>query len=55
MWAIDDIEFKEYLAYSLICGYFTFNDKSYGRLEYELGCVGVYALCYNFKLEFAYH
>jgi hypothetical protein len=55
MQAIDDIEFRGCLVYSLIYGYFIFNARAYGRLKYELGYLGVYALHYYFKLEVTYH
>lgn len=54
MWAIDDIKFRRYLVYNLISGYFIFDAQTYGRLEYELDYLGVYALHYYFKLEVAY-
>ncbi len=55
MWVIDNIEFKEYLVYNMIYGYFIFDGRTYGRLDNELGCPRVYAICYYFKLEVAYY
>jgi hypothetical protein len=38
MWQIDYLEFREYLLYNLICGYFIFASKAYGRLKFLVGC-----------------
>lgn len=56
MWRIQDREFWEYLTYNIICNYIVFNDgHGYGMLEHLIGCVGVYALRYYYKLEVAYN
>jgi hypothetical protein len=31
MWQVDDLEFREYLLYNFICGYFVLDPKAYGR------------------------
>jgi hypothetical protein len=55
MWQIDNLEFREYLLYSLICGYFIFDPKAYGKLKFMVGCPRLYAFKYYCKLEIAFH
>jgi hypothetical protein len=55
MWKIEDLEWREYLAYIIICGYIQYNEpKGYGALEFTMGCLGLYALRYYYKLEIKY-
>jgi hypothetical protein len=45
MWAIDDLEWKEYLAYNIVCCYIkNHQPRGYGALEFEVGCLRLYAL-----------
>jgi hypothetical protein len=45
MWKIQDMEFYEYLAYNIMCGYIIFNNRcGYDVLEHLIGCLGAYAL-----------
>jgi hypothetical protein len=56
MWEIHDREFREYLAYNIMCGYIVFNDShGYGILKHLMNCLGAYALRYYCKLEVAYN
>jgi hypothetical protein len=44
MWKIEDLEWRDYLTYSIICGYIQYNEpKGYGMLEFTVGCLGLYA------------
>jgi len=55
MWKIQDVEFHEYFAYNILCGYIIFNDgHGYGLLEHPIGYFGVYVLQYYCQLEVAY-
>ncbi len=52
MWAKDDLEWREYLAYNIICCYIQYHQpRGYEVLEIEVGYLGLYALRYCFKLE----
>jgi len=54
-WKIQDMEFWEYLAYNILCGYIVFNNgHGYGRFEHLTSCLGGYALEYCYKLKVAY-
>jgi hypothetical protein len=56
MWKIQDMEFCEYLAYNILCGYIVFNDShGYGVLEHLMGCLNAFALQYYYKLKVAYN
>ncbi len=45
MWAIDDMEWKEYLAYNIVCCYIQYHQpRGYDALEFEVGCLGLYVL-----------
>ncbi len=45
MWVIDDLEWREYLAYNIVCCYILYHQPGgYGTLEFELGCLRLYAL-----------
>jgi hypothetical protein len=45
MWAINDLEWKEYLAYNIVCCYIQYHQpREYGALEFEVGCLGLYVL-----------
>jgi hypothetical protein len=55
MWKIEDLESREYLAYTIIHGYIWYNElKGYGALEFIVGCLGLHALKYYYKLEIEY-
>jgi hypothetical protein len=55
MWKIKDLEWREYLAYSIICGYIWYNEpKGYEAMEFTMGYLGLYALRYYHKLEIEY-
>ncbi len=54
MWTIEDLEFCEYMFYSLTCGYFIYNTQGYGWLKNEVNYPSVYAICYYWKPEIAY-
>ncbi len=50
MWKIEDLEWREYLAYSIICGYIWYNEpKGYGALEFAMDCFGV--VCIDILLQ----
>ncbi len=40
--------------YSLICEYFLYDPKGNGMLECKVGCLGIYAYCYYYKLVLAH-
>ncbi len=45
MWAINDMEWKKYLAYNIVCCYIQYHQLTgYGALEFEVGCLGFYVL-----------
>jgi len=45
MWMIKDLEFWEYLANSVICGYIVFNDNCrYGNMEELTNYFDVFAI-----------
>jgi hypothetical protein len=55
MWAVDDLEWKEFLAYNIVCYYIQYHQvRRYVLLEFEVGCLGLYALRYYCRLEYAY-
>ncbi len=55
MWKIEDLEWRDCLAYSIICGYIQYNEpKGYGVLEFTVGCLGLYTLRYYCRLEIEY-
>lgn len=55
MWAIDDLEWKEYLTYSIVCCYIQYHQpRGYGALEFEVSYWGLYAFWYNCKLEITF-
>ncbi len=55
MWKIEDLEWREYLTYSIIYGYIWYNEpKGYGALKFIVGCLGLYALRYYCRLEIEY-
>ncbi len=55
MWKIIHLEWKEYLAYSIICCYIQYHEPcGYEMLEFTIGCLGVYVLRYYCKLEIDY-
>jgi hypothetical protein len=52
MWKIDNLERKEYLVYNIICYYIQYRKPcSYGMLDFTIRCLGIYVLCYYYKLE----
>ncbi len=55
MWAIQDLEWREYLTYSIICCYIRYHEpRGYGVLELEVGYLGIYAIKYYYRLECDY-
>jgi len=41
MWKIENLEWREYLAYNIIYGYIWYNEpKGYGALEFIVGFLG---------------
>lgn len=55
MWAIDNLEWREYLAYNIICCYIQYHQpRGYGALEFEVRCLGQYALQYYCKLDITF-
>jgi len=55
MWAIDDLEWREYLTYNIMCYYIQYHQpRGYGALEFEVGCLKFYTLRHNYKMEIAY-
>jgi hypothetical protein len=45
MWAIDDMEWREYLTYNIVCYYIQYQQpRGYGALKFEIGYLGLYAL-----------
>ncbi len=56
MWKIEDLEWREYLAYNIIYGYIQYNEpKGYRMLKFTMGCLRLYALRYYYKLEIKYY
>jgi len=55
MWKIKDLEWRKYLAYSIIHGYIRYNEpKGYGVPKFTVGYLGLYALRYYWRLEIEY-
>jgi hypothetical protein len=55
MWKIEDLEWRDCLAYSIISSYIQYNEpKGYGVLKFTVGCLGLYALRYYCRLEIEY-
>jgi hypothetical protein len=55
MQEIDDLEWREYLTYNVICCYVHYRKpRGYDALEFEPCCLGLYALQYYYKLEIAF-
>jgi hypothetical protein len=55
MWKIENLEWRKYLAYNIICGYIRYNEpKGYKALEFIMGCLRLYALKYYYRLEIEY-
>jgi hypothetical protein len=55
MWAIQDLEWREYLAYSIICCNIQYHEpRGYGVLEFKVGYLGIYAIKYYYRLECDY-
>ncbi len=50
MWAIQDLEWREYLAYSIICCYIQYHEPR----GFEVGYLGIYAIKYYYRLECDY-
>jgi len=45
MWVIEDLKWKEFLAYTTICYHIQYHQPhGYGVLKFEVGCMGLYAL-----------
>jgi hypothetical protein len=45
MWTIDDLEWREYLTYNIMCYYIQYHQpRGYGALEFEVGCLKFYTL-----------
>jgi hypothetical protein len=52
---LDNLEYPQYLAYNIICGYINSNDShGYGRSVYLASCLGIYPLCYYYKPKVPY-
>jgi len=44
-WAINDLEWKEYITYNIVCCYIQYRQlKGYDALEFEVKCLGLYVL-----------
>jgi hypothetical protein len=55
MWAINDLEWREYLSYYIVCCYIQYHQpRGYNALEFEVGCLGLYVLWHYCKLEITY-
>jgi hypothetical protein len=55
MWTIDDLEWREYLTYNIMCYYIQYHQpRGYGALEFEVGCLKFYTLWHYYKMEIAY-
>jgi len=55
MWKIEDLEWREYLAYNIICCYMQYHELlGYEVIEFEIRCLGVYGLRYYCRLECDY-
>jgi hypothetical protein len=55
MWAIEDLEWRKFLAYNIVCCYIQYHKpRRYGVLEFEVGFLRFYALRYYCRLEYAY-
>jgi hypothetical protein len=45
MWAIDDLEWREYLTYNIVCCCIQYHQpRGYGIIKFEIGYLGFYAL-----------
>jgi len=45
MWVIEDLEWREFLAYNMICCNIQYHQpRGYGILKFEVGSLGLYAL-----------
>jgi hypothetical protein len=55
LWHVNDLEFQEYLLYSLICGYFILDPNMYGHIKLEARCIGIYVIHHYCKLVVVYH
>lgn len=55
MWVIDDLEWKEYLTYNIVCYYIQQHQpRGYDALKFEVACLGFYTLQHYYKMEIAY-
>jgi hypothetical protein len=55
MWAIDDLEWREYLKYNIMCCYIQYHQlRGYDALEFEVRCLRLYVLRHYCNLEIAY-
>ncbi len=55
MWTVEDLEWRKFLAYNIICCYIQYHQpRGYGALEFEEGCLRLYALRYYCIIEYAY-
>ncbi len=49
------MEWREFLAYIIVCCYIQYHQlRGIGVLEFKVGCMGLYALRYYYRLEYAY-
>ncbi len=54
MWVIKDLEWREFLVYSITCCYIQYHQPRNGVLEFMMGYLGFYALKYYCRLKYAY-
>ncbi len=55
MWKIDNLEWREYLTYNIICYYIQYHEpRGYGMLEFTIRCLSIYTLHYYYRLEIDY-
>jgi hypothetical protein len=55
MWAINDLVWREYLTYNIVCCYIQYHQpRGYRALKFEVNRLGLYALQYYCKLEITF-
>jgi hypothetical protein len=55
MWVVKDLEWREFLAYNIVCCYIQYHQpKGYGVLQFKVGRMGLYAFRYYYRLKYAY-
>ncbi len=55
MWVVEDLEWRKFLAYKIVCYYIQYHQPRSGVLKFVVGSLGLYALRYYYRLKYAYH